>query len=196
MSYFCWKFDNCGDLHRFTIIRFAGYCHEVGQHINANFWNLPIFLSGFAAAYVFSDLVDRCRKFSTAAEKVICTICLWEIFFTLNFDLSRKPNPEKTQKKRESESNDKQPTGSRLAIEASDVLIWHSLATIILPHLIVGGVQQMIGHALCKFCHNFEYKKGVSSAVGLLMIPLLSRLLDHLTTEFMEFTYRPLFRST
>lgn len=74
MSYFCWKFENCDDLHRYTIIRFAGYCHEVAQHIT-NFWNLPSFLSGFAAAYVFSDLIERCRKGST--EKVIREICIF-----------------------------------------------------------------------------------------------------------------------
>ncbi|KAL5276885.1 MTFP1.2 family protein [Megaselia abdita] len=167
--------EDCEDLYRHTLIRFAGYYHEVGQHLN-NIWNLPFFLSGFAASYVFSDLIDKCRRASTTAEK--------------------SSSPNKPPKKKEAESDEESPqVGKRLAVEASDVLIWHCLATIIIPHLIVGGTQQATNRFLCRFCPNFHYKRSASSIVGLLTIPLLSRLIDHLTTEFLEFTYRPLFRS-
>lgn len=195
MSFFCWKNsnENCEDLFRHTIIRFAGYYHEVGQHLN-NIWNLPLFLSGFSASYVFSDLLDKCRKASISAEKVVRSQNHLISSNILYSKLYFFENPNKTSKKKEPETNEDQKFGKKLAIEASDVLIWHCLATIILPHLIVGGAQRATRRLLCRVWQDFQYKNTISSIIGLLTIPFISRLIDHMTTEFMEFTYRPLFR--
>lgn len=158
------------DVYRDTFLRYFGYSHHLGTYTVKNFHYV---YSGITASYIFADLMQKVNK--AVEPKEIPKKSMW-----------KKHKAILVLPKEDQES--------KFVTESIDVLLWQGLASVLFPSLIAGNVSRLVSNALSTKCSWRRYRKPISSASALFAIFAASYIVDSMTTELLNYTYRPLIK--
>jgi fission process protein 1 len=155
---------------RDTWLRYAGYANEVGEACRGV---LPLSLVhgsyGLVGLYVLADAIHKGRR----ASQVCALNCNEEIQLYLTLP-------------RQSEHGSVAERRFDIVDRVADTLLWQTLASLLVPPLIINRTCKLTAFALGKYFHPTAYpsltprrRALVQTAVGLSIIPFIVHPIDH-----------------
>ncbi|XP_026333755.1 mitochondrial fission process protein 1 [Hyposmocoma kahamanoa] len=84
---------------------------------------------------------------------------------------------------------------SKMIVDAGDALIWQTLASVIIPGVVINRISHYSGKGLAKYFGKIprSTRKWMTVAIGLSSIPFIVKPIDTAVTAFMDISYRKVF---